>query len=454
MNRESESESIDVKVLVEKFITRWRWFAVSVPLCLVIALLICQSRVPIYNVTGKVMISDSKKGELGTNVMMKELGLAAADMFVENEIVELQSKNLMREVVEELDLNVCYVREGFLRDRELYNDSPVKVLVDNPGEIRDTSFHVLLDTANLVILMNLDGEKMWSGHYSESVPMGDYNLSIEPNRKVTSKEKIRVDLSSFRKTANSFSGNLNVQILVKNTNSVLVSLKDAVPARGIAVINALVKRYNQNGIDNKRIVSEATVEFINERLDVINQELGTIERRAEDFKKTNKLTDITSDAAFVMERKKQSEAELMKLQTELDVLRSIRAAITQKRAEEFSLLPENLGLSDESLNAGIARYNEMVLRWGKLLQSASESNPIVIGLNTQLQGLKKNIQETIANVESGLLIKLKECGEGECVGERTADLGSHTGETISRHRSSTGTEGEPFPFSDAKTGGG
>ena len=151
LNRERESESIDIKVLVEKFIARWRWFAVSVPLCLVIALLICQSRVPIYNVTGKVMISDSKKGELGTNVMMKELGLAAADMFVENEIVELQSKNLMREVVEELDLNVRYVREGFLRDRELYNDSPVKVLVDNPGEIRDTSFHVLLDTANLVI---------------------------------------------------------------------------------------------------------------------------------------------------------------------------------------------------------------------------------------------------------------------------------------------------------------
>ena len=379
LNRERESESIDIKVLVEKFIARWRWFAVSVPLCLVIALLICQSRVPVYNVTGKVMISDSKKGELGTNVMMKELGLAAADMFVENEIVELQSKNLMREVVEELDLNVRYVREGFLRDRELYNDSPVKVLVDNPGEIRDTSFHVLLDTANLVILMNLDGEKMWSGHYSESVPMGDYNLSIEPNRKVTSKEKIRVDLSSFRKTTDVFSKNLNVQILVKNTNSVLVSLKDAVPARGIAVINALVKRYNQNGVDNKRIVSEATVEFINERLDVINQELGTIERRAEDFKKTNKLTDITSDAAFVMERKKQSEAELMKLQTELD----------------------------EGLNAGISRYNEMVLRRGKLLQSASESNPIVIGLNTQLQGLKKNIQETIANVESGLLIKLK-----------------------------------------------
>ena len=182
VSREIQSDQedvIDLGKLFYKILVRWRWFIISVPLCLAAALFYCLISTPVYDIHGKVMISDTKKGELGTNVMMKELGLAAADMFVENEIVELQSKNLMREVVEELDLNVRYVREGFLRDRELYNDSPVKVLVDNPGEIRDTSFHVLLDTANLVILMNLDGEKMWSGHYSESVPMGDYNLSIE-----------------------------------------------------------------------------------------------------------------------------------------------------------------------------------------------------------------------------------------------------------------------------------
>ena len=409
LNRENggDPESMDIKVVVEKFISRWRWFAVSIPLCLLIAFLVCQSRVPVYNVTGKVMISDSKKGELGSNVMMKELGLSATDMFVENEIVELQAKNLLREVVKELDLNIRYFREGFLRDRELYDSSPVKVLVDNPAGIRDTSFYVTLDTANVVILSDLDGKEIWSGHYSESVSMGDYHLSIERNGEVPSRGKIRVDLSDYRKTTDRFSKNLNVQILVKNTNSVLVSLKDAVPTRGIAIINTLVKRYNRNGIDNKRIVSEATVEFINERLDVINKELGSIERSAENFKKTNRLTDITSDAAFVMERKKQSEAELLKLQTELDVLRSIHAVITQKRVDEFTLLPENLGLSDEGLNAGIARYNEMVLRRGKLLQSASESNPIVMGLNTQLRELKKNIQETISNVESSLLIKLK-----------------------------------------------
>ena len=223
LNRENggDPESMDIKVVVEKFISRWRWFVVSIPLCLLIAFLVCQSWVPIYNVTGKVMISDSKKGELGSNVMMKELGFAATDMFVENEIVELQSKNLLREVVKELDLNIRYFREGFLRDRELYDSSPVKVLVDNPAGIRDTSFYVTLDTANVVVLSDLDGKEIWSGHYSESVSMGDYHLSIERNGEVSSREKIRVDLSDYRKTTDRFSKNLNVQILVKNTNSVL-----------------------------------------------------------------------------------------------------------------------------------------------------------------------------------------------------------------------------------------
>lgn len=45
------------------------------------------------------MISDTKKGEIGVNPMMKELGLFQGNMAVENEIVELKSKNLVQEVV-------------------------------------------------------------------------------------------------------------------------------------------------------------------------------------------------------------------------------------------------------------------------------------------------------------------------------------------------------------------
>ena len=59
-----------------------------------------------------------------------------------------------------------------------------------------------------------------------------------------------MDLSSFRKRQIVFR-KLERANLGKEHELRAGFLKDAVPARGIAVINALVKRYNQNGIDNK-----------------------------------------------------------------------------------------------------------------------------------------------------------------------------------------------------------
>ena len=119
-----EEENFDFRKFLNKILYRWWWFAISVPLCLGGAIYYYMSRVPVYNVETKVMINDSRKGELGTNAMMKELGFFQGDVFVENEMIELRSKNLMREVVKELDLNVRYFEEGGIREKEFYKNAP------------------------------------------------------------------------------------------------------------------------------------------------------------------------------------------------------------------------------------------------------------------------------------------------------------------------------------------
>ena len=110
MNREfspsGEGEYFDLRAFFLKLLDHWWWFVISVSLCVMIAFYICISSTPVYQVETKVMISDTKKGEIGVNPMMKELGLFQGNMAVENEIVELKSKNLVQEVVRELELNV------------------------------------------------------------------------------------------------------------------------------------------------------------------------------------------------------------------------------------------------------------------------------------------------------------------------------------------------------------
>ncbi len=418
-----EEESFDYRRLLDKILERWWWFVIAVPLCLGLALFVCMKKTPVYSVEAKVMINDTKKGELGTSTVMKELGFAQSDVFVENEMIELQSKNLMREVVKALELNISYYRDGILRPKELYRQSPVKVLVDHPENIRDTSLLVRMEGDEQLRVFSLEGDVIFEGHYSESIPMGDYCISVEKTVGFYGDDEIRVDLHSYGVAADIFYGSLQISLLEKNTNALRIVVEDAIPQRAADVIQELIVIYNDNGVSNKQTVSAKTVEFIDARLKVINRELGDIEDDAESFKKRNRLTDLSADAAFVMEQKKAAATELLKLETELDVVKSIRVFLSDKRAEEFRILPENLGLTDESLNSGIGKYNEMVLQRSKLLQTARESNPLVTGLESQLRSLKESISLAVSNVVRGLNIKIRSLEkESHAVDERLTSV--------------------------------
>ena len=176
-----QEETIDLRKLFEKLVEHWKWFVVAIPVGVVLAFGYCVLQTPEYDVVSKVMVNDSKKGDLGANLVMQELGFAQGDMFVENEMIELQSKNLIREVVRALDLNVRYIREGFPRDVELYGNSPISVLVDHPERIADTSFRVVSDGARGLILQDPEGEEIWRGHFSDSISFAGYAISIERN---------------------------------------------------------------------------------------------------------------------------------------------------------------------------------------------------------------------------------------------------------------------------------
>ena len=190
-----EEEYFDLRAFFFKILARWWWFAISIPLCAGIALYVCFSSTPVYKVGAKVMISDSKKGEVGVNPMLKELGLFQGNMMVENEIVELKSKNLILDVVKELELNVDYTREKVLRDEKLYKDSPVRVLVDLPENIKDTTLYVIAREMNRIEVLDADRNIMFEGEFSRAIPMGDYRMTVErSDSSLRAGDEIRVDL--------------------------------------------------------------------------------------------------------------------------------------------------------------------------------------------------------------------------------------------------------------------
>ena len=87
------------------------------------------------------------------------------------------------------------------------------------------------------------------------------------------------------RVAKGYCNSLSIAPTSKTTSVAVISLKNSSLQRGQDFINQLLEMYNRNTNNDKNEVAEKTREFINERIKIIDEELGTTEDKLEAFKR-------------------------------------------------------------------------------------------------------------------------------------------------------------------------
>ncbi len=64
----------------------------------------------------------------------------------------------------------------------------------------------------------------------------------------------------------------------------------------------LIAVYNEDAINDKNQVTVNTSNFINDRLIIIEEELGSVDADIETYKRENQLTDISSETECTFRR--------------------------------------------------------------------------------------------------------------------------------------------------------
>jgi tyrosine-protein kinase Etk/Wzc len=151
-------------------------------------------------------------------------------------------------------------------------------------------------------------------------------------------------------------------------------LKNTVEQRGIDFVNRLVAFYNQDANDEKNEVAQKTAEFIEERITIINNELGTTESELAAFKQRSGLTNLTSDAQMALQESSRYEQRRMENATQISLVQYLRNYMNDPMNED-EVIPANVGLQDQNLTSVIDQYNTMLIERKRLLRTSSESNP-------------------------------------------------------------------------------
>lgn len=391
---------------------KW-WYVVSIVVFLLLGAFYLYRTPNVYNRSAKVVIDESNQ-----DATMRNLGVASAGMMrlrsfnsVENEIEALSSPDLMQMVVKRLGLQTTYMEQQLFREVELYKNGPFEMVPvgDNPRS--GYSFKVVKTSDGKLALSKFQIKKE---KINETV-VGDFGDTLQtPVGKVVIhpvqsenefKHPVRVSWSNSMMTAKSYVGKLNVALSGKQSSVVVVSINDTYPSRASLVISTLIDVYDEVWINNKNRSAINTSEFINERLVIIESDLAAVEENLRQYKEDNHLTDIQSAARVYIDEASLYGAKSFEVNNQLSIAEFIRDYLNDP-ANSASLIPANLGLSNESVQAEIAEYNKQVLQRDRLFSGSGENNPYIADLNASLVSIRSSILRSIDNLISTLKLQL------------------------------------------------
>ena len=409
-----QEEQVDYKALFFKYLIHWKWFVASIVVCLIGGWIYLHYTTPVYSITGSVIIKDNKKNNsVSTGLAdLEDLGFYSSTNNFDNEVEVLHSRTLLKKVVEELDLYINYRTRENLRPVELYKDTPVKVWL-TPEEAEKLPngaavLEVVLKPGGKLSVSTEIDEQEFKQDFNKlpallTTPYGTFSFTPGDSAIVEKEQEITVTVAAPRIMTNGYANALSVEPTSKTTTIAQITLQNTSPQRGVDFINKLIEIYNRDANDDKNEVASKTAEFIDERIKIINGELGTTEKELETFKRDAGLTDLKSDAQLALSENSEYEKKRAENSTQLRLVQFL-SEYANNPDHAYEVLPVNVGLTDTSLTELINRYNEMLLERKRLLRTSSESNPVVVNLDASIRAMRSNVQTTILSVQKGLMI--------------------------------------------------
>lgn len=402
---------LDPTELIRLICRYWYWFVITLVVALLIAWVKLKSTEPVYTRTASVLIKDKSSGSRvgGEAEVFQEVKFLGGSASVENEMLIFKTERLNREVVQRLGLETAYLEDVGLRHEDLYGRTPVTVEFtgEKPGL---GSFTIKFLENGKVCLTDFSGggaEVETELNKAVKTPMGW--LTVKPTLLYGAGWNGRT-LTVVRRDADAlvkgYCRMLTTTLASKESSVVNLTLNDVSARRAEDYLNTLVEVYKEDMINDKNQMALNTDRFINERLAVLEQDLGGVDGAIASFKQQNKLTDLASEAGLATGNTNQLQQEGFGLENQLQLVEFIRDYLTDP-AKMKELIPSNTGVADVNIESQIGEYNKLLLERDKMLKSSGAENPVVMEMNEALELSRQAIVRTVDNAIASLKIRIK-----------------------------------------------
>ena len=421
---EQDNSVISLHDLWNFLCTQWKWFIFSAIICMGLAKLYLATKNSTYQRQAVILVKEEQPMPYRRGDALAQINGMMGASSVANECYILGSRQLAKEVAKKLKLNVTYDLKKRLKNVSLYDQKPftarftdeetipaafeMKVLSDNSVEISKIKYA----NANDSLIID-ESKQVVAFRDTIATPAG--RLVLVPDTAYLGKfigATIYVNHLTEESATNSVAARISAGEIDKKTTLIAITCVDTNVKRADDILNTLMETYKRSLVEDKNMVTESTLDFVEERMQLVYDELDEVERNLADFKEANKWADAALNAQNTLSQSNVAHARTIDLQKQQAAAKYLLDYL-KKNSQGTNLIPTLGGLADAAIQNQIAKYNEMRLQRNRLADDTGEGSIGVVELDANLKEMRQSLIASMEGYVNTINLQVKQALDEE-----------------------------------------
>ena len=380
-----------------KYFGFWKWYLLSIIFFGCSTFFYLRYTQDVFLSTAKIKILEKDAGSL--QLPTAENFFSKSQINLENEIEVIRSFPILEEVVRELNLTSNFYSSGDIMSSRLLEfpfDFVQKISFDKINERQE--YNIVFNLDNIIVSFNdetfifkenstlnqkhnLPFDCAWNRNSIKNNSYSSFTLVMRPLKNVINELKKKISLSVV--------GNKS-EIIAVNYQSENTQISEN-------IINNLINNFNEDGVKDRQLVFQRTINFVNDRFIDLSAQLDSIETEKKEYKLKNKFIDIKSNASLSLQQSSNFNEKLFFNENQMLICKMLFDTYSDSG---YNLLPINLFLENNPINNLTMEYNNLVLKRRDLSYSLGINNSALKTIDKKLRQIKENI---ISSVNSHLI---------------------------------------------------
>lgn len=411
-------KAVKLSDVVRITLRRWPWIIASVVVCVSLATLYVLRQQPTYKRNSMIVLKDEGGGNsIGSQLSaFAGMGMLTSNTNIRDEINKLQSPDIMEQVVRKLNLDMSYSTPGRFHDNVIYGDSlPVIVSLPQLSDEDGGSFKLHIAKNGDITLSEFRRGSLYAAAspvnfkqagrvtFGNTVnsPLGVMTIIQGPGYRPGTEYDINVGRRPIITATREFEGKIDIKLQDQWANTIEMTAKDNVLQRADDLLDNVVKEYNDNWVNNRNATTKATKEFINERLVALERELSGVDADIASYQSENLIPNMQQSTVLYLEEN-QKNREKVQDYTNRIAISKFMLDYLRNPAHANEVLPTNVGIGNEGIEASIVEYNRILMGRNRLAANSSSNHPTLTNLDTQLKNMRAGIESSLVNAIASL----------------------------------------------------